>query len=232
MSDPAGSISRRLSGRLCLVTGASRGIGRAIAEALAAEGASLALCASGSVPALPPGASGHCARCDVSDASAVQEFVRDAVALHGPVEVAVLNAGVLERGDLATFSEAQWDRVLGVNLKGAFLCARAVWPAMATRRSGRVLAIGSISGTLGTPGAAAYNASKWGLTGFMKSLAEEGRPLGIFCATVLPGSTDTEMLAKTPFPPQMQPGDIANVVRYLACGAPFAMTGSAVEAFG
>lgn len=232
MSQTAGTIPGRLSGKLCLVTGASRGIGRAIAAALAAEGASLALCASGSIPALPAGASGHCARCDVRDAGAVEEFLRDASALHGPVEVAVLNAGVLERGDLASFSEAQWDRVLGVNLKGPFLCARAVWPSMAARKSGRVLAIGSISGTLGTPGAAAYNASKWGLTGLMKSLAEEGRPLGIFCATVLPGSTDTEMLAQTPFPPQMQPADIANLVRYLACEAPFAMTGSAVEAFG
>jgi NAD(P)-dependent dehydrogenase (short-subunit alcohol dehydrogenase family) len=94
------------------------------------------------------------------------------------------------------------------------------------------VAIGSISGTLGTPQAAAYNASKWGLTGLVKSLAEEGREQGIFCALVLPGSVETEMLEKTPFEPEMQPRDVAQVVRFLAAEAPFAMTGSAVEVFG
>ena len=221
-----------LRGQVCLVTGASRGIGRAIAAALADQGATLGLCAAQAAPALPEGATGFGARCDVSDAGQVAAFFQAAQAKLGPPDVLVINAGVLERGELASFTEAQWDRVLGVNLKGAFLCARAVWPEMTARRRGRVIAIGSISGTLGTPGAAAYNASKWGLTGLVKSLAEEGRPLGIFCATVLPGSTDTDMLRQTPFPPQMAPRDIANVVRYLACEAPAAMTGAAVEAFG
>jgi NAD(P)-dependent dehydrogenase (short-subunit alcohol dehydrogenase family) len=103
---------------------------------------------------------------------------------------------------------------------------------MKARRKGRIVAIGSISGTLGTPLASAYNASKWGLTGFVKSIAEEGREHGIFCALVLPGSTDTDMLAQTPFPPQMEPRDVARVVHFLASEAPFAMTGSAVEVFG
>ena len=94
------------------------------------------------------------------------------------------------------------------------------------------MAIGSISGTLGTPHAAAYNASKWGLTGFVKSLAAEGREQGIFCALVLPGSVDTEMLEKTPFQPDLQPREVAQVVRFLAADAPFAMTGTAVEVFG
>jgi NAD(P)-dependent dehydrogenase (short-subunit alcohol dehydrogenase family) len=145
--------------------------------------------------------------------------------------VVVLNAGILERAPIVEFSEDQWDRVLDVNLKGAFLCAKAAWPAL-RRTSGRIIAIGSISGTLGTPEAAAYNASKWGLTGFIKSLAEEGRDEGIFCAIVLPGSVETEMLEKTPFEPEMQPRDVAQVVRFLAAEAPFAMTGSAVEVFG
>jgi 3-oxoacyl-[acyl-carrier protein] reductase len=122
--------------------------------------------------------------------------------------------------------------VLAVNLKGAFLCARAAWPAMRAKRRGRVIAVGSISGTLGTPCASAYNASKWGLTGFIKSIAEEGREHGIFCALVVPGSVDTDMLKQTSFAAQMQPEDVAEVVRFLATDAPLAMTGSAVEVFG
>src|SRR5206468_2886903 len=104
-------------------------------------------------------------------------------------DVVVLNAGVLERGPIEEFTDEQFDRVLGVNLRGAFLCARAAWKGLARNR-GRLIAMGSISGTLGTAEAAAYNASKWGLTGLVKSLAEEGREAGIFCAAVLPGSAE------------------------------------------
>jgi 3-oxoacyl-[acyl-carrier protein] reductase len=149
----------------------------------------------------------------------------------GRPDVVVLNAGVLERAPIEEFTEAQWDRVLAVNLKGAFLCAKAAWPAL-RQTKGRIVAVGSISGTLGTPHAAAYNASKWGLTGLVKSLAEEGRADDVFCAVVLPGSVDTDMLKKTPFPPQIEPAEVAQVVRFLALEAPFAMTGSAVEVFG
>jgi NAD(P)-dependent dehydrogenase (short-subunit alcohol dehydrogenase family) len=140
----------------------------------------------------------------------------------------VINAGVLERGPIEEFSAEQWDRVLQVNLRGAFLCAREAFRA----RARRIVAIGSISGTLGTAHAAAYNASKWGLTGLIKSLAEEGRERGIFCAAVLPGSVDTAMLKRTPHPPQMKAEDVAKVVKFLCTEAPFAMTGSAVEVFG
>ena len=158
-------------------------------------------------------------------------FFAEVQAVLGPPDVVVLNAGVLERGPVEEFTDEQWDRVLGVNLRGAFLCARAAWSGLARTR-GRLIGMGSISGTLGTAEAAAYNASKWGLTGLVKSLAEEGRDAGIFCAVVLPGSVDTGMLKKTPFEPQMSPGDVARVVRFLAAEAPFAMTGSAVEVFG
>jgi len=217
-----------LSGKVCVVTGASRGIGRACADAFVSAGARLAVCASRSAPELPGAFS---RRCDVSDASQVTRFFAEVERQVGAPDVVVLNAGVLERGPIEEFTEEQWDRVLDVNLKGAFLCAKAAWPALRKTR-GRIVAIGSISGTLGTPRAAAYNASKWGLTGFIKSLAEEGRDLGIFGAVVLPGSVDTAMLEKTPFKPDLQPDDVARVVGFLAGEAPFAMTGSAVEVFG
>jgi len=218
-----------LDGKVCVVTGASRGIGRACAEALAAAGGRVAVCASSSAPEAPAGGFSH--QCDVSNSSDVARFFREAERHLGPPDVVVLNAGVLERAPIEEFTEEQWDRVLGVNLKGAFLCARAAWPALRKKR-GRVVAVGSISGTLGTPQAAAYNASKWGLTGLIKSLAEEGREAGVFCVLVLPGSVDTQMLKKTPFPPEIQPREVAQVVRFLAADAPFGMTGGAVEMFG
>src|SRR5439155_787121 len=114
-------------------------------------------------------------------------------------------AGVLERAPIEDYTAAQWARVLGVNLRGAYLCAREAFRTGATR----IVGIGSISGTLGTAHAAAYNARKWGLTGLVKSLAEEGRGRGIFCAAVLPGAVDTEMLKQTPFPPRMRPQEVA-----------------------
>lgn len=205
-----------------LITGASRGIGRAIAEELKRAGADLAVCASTSAPDIPGAAVSE--RCDVADEAAVERFFSRA----GALDCAVLNAGVLERGAIEQFTAAQWDRVLAVNLRGAFLCAREAF----RRGVRRIVAVGSISGTLGTAQAAAYNASKWGLTGLIKSLAEEGRERGIFCAVVLPGSTDTDMLKKTPFPPEIRPEEVARVVRFLCIDAPFAMTGSAVEVFG
>ena len=205
-----------------IVTGASRGIGRAIAEELIASGAQVSVCASSDPPDLPGSASS--VRCDVSD----EEQVRRFFAQVGRPDCVVINAGVLERGPIEEFSAARFDRVLAVNLRGAFLCAREAFRAGARR----IVAIGSISGTIGTPHAAVYNASKWGLTGLVKSLAEEGRGRGIFCAAVLPGSTETEMLRKTPFPPQLQPQDVARVVKFLCTEAPFAMTGSAIEVFG
>jgi len=188
---------------------------------LQAAGFKIATCASSAAPDLPEALN---VKCDVSRESDVREFFAKA----GKPEAVVLNAGVLERGAIESFTVEQFDRVIGVNLRGAFLCAREAFRLGAKR----IVAVGSISGTLGTAQSAAYNASKWGLTGLMKSLAEEGRERGIFCAIVLPSGVDTEMLKKTPFPPMMQPQELAKVVRFLCTEAPFAMTGSAVEVFG
>ena len=205
-----------------LVTGASRGIGRAIAEALIADGHHVSVCALRSAPELRGAALAR--RCDVSDEAQVAALFAEA----GRLDCVVLNAGVLERGPVEQFTAAQWDRVLGVNLRGAFLCAREAFRTGARR----IVGIGSVSGTLGTPHAAAYNASKWGLTGLIKSLAEEGRDRHIFCAAVLPGAVDTQMLRQTPFSPAVAAEEVARVVKFLCTDAPFAMTGTAVEVFG
>jgi NAD(P)-dependent dehydrogenase (short-subunit alcohol dehydrogenase family) len=103
---------------------------------------------------------------------------------------------------------------------------------MKARGHGRIVNVGSISGTLGTPAASAYNASKWALVGLTKCLAEELRDHGVQCLAVSPGSVDTEMLAQTPFQPDMTPEDVAKVIAFAALDAPDAMTGSNVEVFG
>jgi NAD(P)-dependent dehydrogenase (short-subunit alcohol dehydrogenase family) len=150
----------------------------------------------------------------------------------GPVDVLVNDAGILVRGLAEDTSPAAFREVLDVNLTGAFLCARAVIPGMKARRRGRIVNVTSISGTLGTAEASAYNASKWGLVGLTKCLAEELRAHGVQCVAVSPGSVDTAMLRKTPFRPEMTADDVARVVVFAALDAPAAITGSNLEVHG
>jgi 3-oxoacyl-[acyl-carrier protein] reductase len=225
-----------------VVTGAGRGIGRAIARSLAGAGARVALAArtEGELAQVAreiqqAGGAARAVRCDVSRASDVEDLFRLAEAEHGPVDVLVNNAGVVVRGEVAGLSEDEWDRTLDVNLKGAFLCARAALGGpggMVARRQGRIVNVGSISSTLGTPRLAAYCASKWGLLGLTKALAEEVREAGISVTAVLPGSVNTAMLVGSGFEPRMEPEDVARVVLFLASGAPHAMTGAGIELFG
>ena len=128
--------------------------------------------------------------------------------------------------------EKDWDEVMDVNLKGAFLITRAFLPNMISRKNGRFIAISSISATLGTARQSAYCASKWGLVGFTKSLAEELRGTGLQALAVLPGSVDTPMLVGSGFSPDMTPDEVARLVVYAALDAPAAMNGSAIEMFG
>ena len=129
-------------------------------------------------------------------------------------------------------TEEQWDEVLDINLKGTFLVTRAFLRPMMAERRGRFIAIGSISGTMGTPRLSAYCASKWGTVGFVKALAEELRGTGLQSMCVMPGSVDTDMLRGSGFSPTMMPEDVARVVAWVALDAPDAMNGSCVDAFG
>jgi 2-hydroxycyclohexanecarboxyl-CoA dehydrogenase len=226
-----------LSGQRAIVTGASRGIGRAIAIAFAAEGASLALCGLDGVAledtkrlCVERGSKDVLVqRCDVSRKSDIDAFVGK---IDGPIDVVVHNAGVVERARIEDTSEAAWDHVLDVNLKGPYLLTHALLPTMRARKIGRLIFIASISATLGTPRLSAYCASKHGLIGFMRAAAEELRDDGICAFAINPGSVDTDMLKGSGFDPEVTPQEIAGVALYLASQAPATMTGATVDVFG
>ncbi|WP_242346506.1 SDR family NAD(P)-dependent oxidoreductase, partial [Anaeromyxobacter terrae] len=169
---------------------------------------------------------------DVSREDDVARLVAAHERALGPIDLLVNNAGVVARGLAEELTPAAFREVLEVNLTGAFLCARAVIPGMKARQRGRIVNVASISGTLGTAAASAYNASKWGLIGLTKCLAEELRSHGVQCVAVSPGSTDTEMLKATPFAPAMTPEDVARVVVFAALDAPAAITAANLEVFG
>jgi len=217
-----------LAGKTAVVTGASQGIGRAIAAALADAGARVAGCARN------PDADSGLYRCDVAQADDVARFADDVLARLGPPDVLVNNAGIVARGRLDEMPIDTWDAVVDANLKGTYLVTRAFLPAMRARRDGRIVNIASISGRQGTALLSAYCAAKHGVVGLTRSLAAELRDDHIVVNAVCPGSVDTAML-RAGLPgakPDMSPEDVAGVVLYLAAQAPAALTGSCVDVFG
>jgi 3-oxoacyl-[acyl-carrier protein] reductase len=224
-----------LDGKTCIVTGGGRGIGAAAAAALTRAGARVTVFArtGREVEAVVAvGAAALAVHGDVSREEDVAQLVGAHERALGPCDVLVNNAGILERALAEELSPELWRAQLEVNLTGAFLCARAVIPGMKARGRGRIVNVASISGTIGVEGSSAYGASKWGLIGLTKSLAEELRPFGVQCLSVSPGSVDTDMLKRTPFRPDMTPEDVAKVIAWCAGEAPDAMTGANVEVFG
>ncbi len=217
-----------LAGKTAVVTGASRGIGRAVAAALAGAGARVAGCARN------PDAGSDLFRCDVGRADDVARFADDVLGRLGPPDVLVNNAGLVARLRLEEMPVETWDAVVDSNLKGTFLVTRAFLGAMRARRGGRIINVASISGRQGTALLSAYCAAKHGVVGLTRSLAAELRDDGISVNAVCPGSVDTAML-RAGMPgakPDMSPEDVAGVVLYLAAEAPVAMTGSCVDVFG
>ncbi len=230
-----------MSSDVAVVTGAAKGIGRACAIHLARRGLDVALLGRGAseLDALAtelreqhPNIQVVALSCDVASSAAVELAAARVLDALGVPSVVVNNAGVVHRALVDETTEEAWDHVLDVNLKGPFLVTRSFLPAMRRRGRGRFVQLSSISGTLGTPSLSAYCASKWGLVGFTKSLAEELRGTGLQALTILPGSVDTAMLVGSGFPPQMTPDKVAEVVTYAALDAPPAMNGASIDVFG
>jgi len=225
---------------VALVTGGGRGIGRASVLKLAERGFDIAIISRTSVTAEESaglvtklGRRALALACDVSRGEDVERAAERVTRELGTPDVVIHSAGVVHRGaNVESTSTASWDEVIGVNLRGPFLVTRAFLPAMRQRGTGRIVFVGSISSTIGCPGIASYAASKWGLVGLAKSLAEELRGSGVSALSVLPGSVDTDMLKGSGFQPAMTADDVAGTIVYAALDAPSALSGSAIEMFG
>ncbi len=210
-------------GRVAVVTGASRGIGAATAQALAAAGAHVVLAARdrGALAAVAgrirdAGGQATPVPADVSQAGDVERLFA-AAAEAGVVAALVCAAAVLTSVPFAETTPQVWDETLRVNLTGSFLCCRAAFTAMRPAGEGRIVNIGSLSGVYATekfPGLAAYNVSKYGVIGLTEAIAVEGRPHGISAICVSPGAVDTEMLrrANPDLRPGLTPADVATLI--------------------
>lgn len=192
----------KLDGKRAIVTGGARGIGRAIAGLFAAEGADVAV-----VDALDRREGGAVLReieghgrralykrADVSDESQVRGMVEEVLGSFGRVDVLVNNAGVLSRAPLHEMAVGEWDRVLGVNLRGTFLCSRFVLAHMLDRGEGRIINVASQIGQIGAAGLSHYSASKGGVIAFTKALAREAAPRGVLVNAIAPGPIKTGIM--------------------------------------
>jgi NAD(P)-dependent dehydrogenase (short-subunit alcohol dehydrogenase family) len=231
-----------LAGRLAVVTGASRGIGAATAEAIAAAGAHVVLAARDEealdVVARRIRDAGGEATTAVTDVSSVEDVERLFVVAEvaGPPAALVCAAGSLTPAALSETTLEIWHKTLAVNLTGSFLCCRTAFTAMRNAGEGRIVNIASLSGVYATekfPGLTAYNVSKYGVIGLTESIALEGRPHGISAICISPGAVDTEMLrhANPELRPGLAPPDVAELIVALLDSPMVAASGANVPLF-
>ena len=234
----------QLANQVAIVTGGARGIGREIALTLAKEGAEIALFdvnaqmleqAAAEIRQL--GRRAEALVVDVTNATVVDEAVSKVLDKLGRIDILINNAGITQDGLIVRMEESQWDRVLTINLKGTFLCTRAVAKVMLKARRGRIVSIASIVGLIGNPGQANYAASKAGVIGLTKAVAKELATRGVTCNAIAPGFIKTEMterlpedvkqklLAHIPMGSLGEPRDVAQAALFLVSDAARYITG-------
>ncbi|MFM7619223.1 MAG: 3-oxoacyl-[acyl-carrier-protein] reductase [Bacteroidota bacterium] len=241
-----------LEGKVALITGASRGIGKGIAEVFASHGASIAFTYASSdekarafeaeLAAMGVKAKGY--KSDAADFSAAETLVNDIVTEFGTVDVLVNNAGITRDTLLMRMSEDQWDEVIRVNLKSAFNLTKAVIRPMLKAKSGSIINMSSVVGVSGNAGQANYAASKAGMIGFTKSVAQELGSRNIRCNAIAPGFIETEMTEKLdqkvveewratiPLKRGGTPTDVANTTLFLASDLSAYVTGQTIHVCG